>query len=149
MKTLDHFPPDRLGELVERFPRARIAVVGDFFLDTEGVYRFDPSKLPQAHQSCYRKFLHCIMREKRTIVVDNTNTSLWEMSPYVLAAEAHGYRVELRHLDTPIEKCLERQTHGVPEAALRAMAERFEAPLPWWEQYTSTDDGATFTCPVP
>ena len=33
MKTFDHLPPDRLGELVERFPRARIAVVGDFFLD--------------------------------------------------------------------------------------------------------------------
>jgi rfaE bifunctional protein kinase chain/domain len=33
MKTLDHFPPDRLGELVERFPQARIAVIGDFFLD--------------------------------------------------------------------------------------------------------------------
>jgi len=33
MKTLEYFPPDRLGELVDGFPRARIAVVGDFFLD--------------------------------------------------------------------------------------------------------------------
>ncbi len=33
MKTFDHFAPDRLRKLVERFPRARIAVVGDFFLD--------------------------------------------------------------------------------------------------------------------
>jgi rfaE bifunctional protein kinase chain/domain len=33
MKTLDHFPPDRLAELLDRFAQARIAVLGDFFLD--------------------------------------------------------------------------------------------------------------------
>jgi rfaE bifunctional protein kinase chain/domain len=33
MKTFDHFTRERLVELVERFPQARIAVLGDFFLD--------------------------------------------------------------------------------------------------------------------
>jgi bifunctional ADP-heptose synthase (sugar kinase/adenylyltransferase) len=33
MKELTHMSPDRLAELVGRFPRLRIAVVGDFFLD--------------------------------------------------------------------------------------------------------------------
>ena len=33
MKTFDHMSPDRLGELVARFGRLRIAVIGDFFLD--------------------------------------------------------------------------------------------------------------------
>ncbi|HUT91676.1 MAG TPA: PfkB family carbohydrate kinase [Thermoguttaceae bacterium] len=33
MKTFDHLAPDRLQELLERFPRVRIAVIGDFFLD--------------------------------------------------------------------------------------------------------------------
>ncbi len=33
MKTFDHVAPDRLAELVDAFPRARVAVVGDFFLD--------------------------------------------------------------------------------------------------------------------
>ena len=33
MKTLRSMSPDRLQGLIERFPRLRIAVVGDFFLD--------------------------------------------------------------------------------------------------------------------
>ena len=33
MKQLTHVSPNRLAELIERFPRLRIAVVGDFFLD--------------------------------------------------------------------------------------------------------------------
>jgi len=33
MRTFDHLAPDRLQELLERFARARIAVVGDYFLD--------------------------------------------------------------------------------------------------------------------
>jgi len=33
MKTLQDMSPDRLEQLIERFPRLRIAVLGDFFLD--------------------------------------------------------------------------------------------------------------------
>lgn len=33
MKTLDWLSPDRLVELTARFPRVRIAVIGDYFLD--------------------------------------------------------------------------------------------------------------------
>ena len=33
MKTLDDMSPRRLREIIDRFPRLRIAVVGDFFLD--------------------------------------------------------------------------------------------------------------------
>ncbi|MBN1393660.1 MAG: hypothetical protein JW959_01325 [Pirellulales bacterium] len=33
MNTLDHFSQQRLAELIAAFPRQRIAVVGDFFLD--------------------------------------------------------------------------------------------------------------------
>ena len=33
MNELTHVPPERLAELIGRFRRLRIAVVGDFFLD--------------------------------------------------------------------------------------------------------------------
>lgn len=33
MKRLDAFSPDRLAQLLEQFPRVRVVVVGDFFLD--------------------------------------------------------------------------------------------------------------------
>ncbi len=33
MKTLTHMPPERLAELVARFPQVRVAVLGDYFLD--------------------------------------------------------------------------------------------------------------------
>ena len=33
MKELTRMSPERLAELIDRFPRLRIAVLGDFFLD--------------------------------------------------------------------------------------------------------------------
>lgn len=119
----------------------------DHFFEKDGQYQFDPAKLPQAHAACLNKFIEAVLSGKRSIVVDNTNLSLWEASPYHTIATANGYRVELRWFRTELPVCLARQTHGVPEHVMKEMLSRYEEPLPWWVQYVTSDDGETFWGP--
>lgn len=109
-----------------------------FFVDIEGNYNFDASKLRKAHQWCkdqvefgmtkgHKNFLpihgpHPLAR----IVVSNTFTQEWEMKPYYELAEKYGYRVyslivENRHGGV--------NEHGVPEEALQRMEDRFVTKL--------------------
>lgn len=121
--------------LAEQMPNAVICSADQHFEDESGAYHFNPRELPNAHQACFRKFLAAVQAGK-PVIVDNTAISLWEMSPYVLASEAHGYVVKLIHVVCDPEVCIERNTHGVPADAIRAMAKRFEQPLPWWNSQT-------------
>jgi predicted kinase len=95
-------------------------------------YDFNPAELVHAHGFCLRTVVDGV-HHGLDVFVDNTNTSAVELAPYVALAQAYGYRVDIVHMDTPVDVCLARQTHGVPEVALRAMAARFERDLPpWW-----------------
>lgn len=114
---------------------ARIISADHYFL-RGGVYQFDASKLPQAHQECFRKFLAAIQdRAHSTVVVDNTNLTAWQISPYVLAAEAHGCQVEIVRVSCDPEKAAQRNIHGVPRAAYYRLQQEFEKRdlLPWWK----------------
>lgn len=62
----------------------------DFFVNDDGKYVFDPAKLQDAHAYCFRSFLEALQGTNETIVVDNTNTRVEEISPYVLASHAFG-----------------------------------------------------------
>lgn len=88
-----------------------------YFVDRDGVYRFDPSLLKDAHGWCLDNArLH--LREGRVVIVSNTFTRIWEMQPYldlgcktqVIACEGNFGNV-----------------HGVPEAAIERMRSRWEA----------------------
>ena len=79
--------------------------VDQYFMDEDGNYNFDPSKLIEAYQWCkdqvefamtkgHKNFLpihgpHPLVK----IVVSNTFTQEWEMKPYYELAEKYGYRV--------------------------------------------------------
>ena len=98
----------------------------DFFIDTNGNYNFDGSKLKEAHNDC---LLRCVDRMKNEIVkivVANTFTQEWEMEKYFEIAERYKYRVhtlvvENRHGGENI--------HGVPEDKLQQMKDRFQIKL--------------------
>jgi predicted kinase len=121
----------------------------DDYFTVSGRYRFEPGKLADAHRECWRRFDLALRQNAEHIIIDNTNLALWEVAPYVMPAEVRGYTVELRYFDMPFAVCLARQTHGVPVDKLASMARRYESPLPWWQQYTTQDDGATFAPPRP
>jgi predicted kinase len=116
-------------------PDAVVCSADHFFLDARtGVYAFNPAKLGEAHLDCWRKTLEWIQANAPVIVVDNTNTQLWEMSPYVQMGNAFGYEVLIVRVDTPVDVAAARNTHGVPAAAVKSMADRFQKVLPFWKE---------------
>ena len=128
----------------------------DHFFVRNGEYCFDAQKLPEAHQQCIIRFLDRTTSNRRDsvsdlIIVDNTNSQVWEYMPYYSVADACGYEVELVHIqwkfsapDRPLtgneflaEKCAQlakRNTHGVPLATITRMAKNWQNPLPWHKE---------------
>ena len=98
----------------------------DMFFVENGEYKFDASKLKEAHQWCRDKTEWWMELEERTIVVSNTFTQEWEMEAYYELAKKHGYRVhsvivENRHGGV--------NEHGVPADKLEQMRNRFQIKL--------------------
>lgn len=109
----------------------------DAYFMRGGEYRFDPSKLPNAHASCFYKAVSgCLDHtEHPLIVIDNTSLSVWEISPYASLAAAYGYEFEIITLTCDPETSFNRNIHGVPRATIDRMAATLEAErlLPWWK----------------
>ena len=102
----------------------------DHYFETvkDGVtnYKFDMSKIGNAHAQCQAKTEKAMEHEFPNIFVANTFTREKEMKVYFELAEKYGYRifsliVENRHNGKDI--------HDVPEASLAAMKERFNVKL--------------------
>lgn len=72
-----------------------IVSANNFFIDANGSYYFEPSKLQLAHADCFRKFIVACQNEHDVVIVDNVNAGIDEASPYMLAGEAFGYESEL------------------------------------------------------
>ena len=88
-------------------------------------YKFDGSKIKDAHADCQRKCEEW-MKVGYQITVSNTFTQEWEMEVYYKLAEKYSYRVyslivENRHGGI--------NEHGVPEDKLEQMRNRFEVKL--------------------
>ncbi|MCL9783166.1 ATP-binding protein [Vibrio sp. S4M6] len=92
-----------------------------YFLDSNGVYVFDPSKLRQAHAWCQLKTGQALSLGQ-SVVVSNTFCRLWEMRPYEKLAKR--YRAQLRILECTGQY---DNVHGVPDEAIRAMKNKWQA----------------------
>ena len=96
-----------------------------YFIDGNGNYQFDVTSLRDAHAWCQEE-VEFLMKYEHKVVVSNTFTQEWEMTPYFELAEKHGYKVyslicENRHGGV--------NQHGVPEDKLKLMKNRFEVKL--------------------
>ena len=109
-------------------PEVEFASADDYFVDKDGVYQFDPSKLPDAHAQCQGR-AQSAMEIGADIIVHNTFTQRWEMEPYLLMADEYGYRVSVVSLydgGCTDEELAERNSHGVPLEGISRMRERYE-----------------------
>ena len=116
----------------------------DFFLDEDGIYNFNPRKLPAAHSWCQEQAGNSMRnRLAATVVVHNTFTQRWEMEPYLRMAEEHGYEVSVVSLydgGCTDEELATRNQHGVDATGISNMRERWEHdwrngnPRPPWER---------------
>jgi predicted kinase len=98
----------------------------DKYFTYEGKYEFDGSKLKEAHAWCQNAVKVFMENKSKRVVVSNTFTQEWEMTPYFDLATKHGYKVyslicENRHGGV--------NEHGVPEDKLEIMKNRFEVKL--------------------
>jgi predicted kinase len=97
-----------------------------YFLDSDGNYQFDASKIKNAHNWCRDSVMDAMKEGHPIVVVSNTFTQEWEMNVYYLLAEELGYRVismivENRHDGKNI--------HGCPDDKIEQMRNRFEFKL--------------------
>jgi predicted kinase len=98
----------------------------NFFIDRDGNYIFDATRLKEAHNDCQQKCAERMKMQFSKIVIANTFTQEWEMEKYFEMADRYRYRVhslivENRHGGQNI--------HDVPEDKLEQMKNRFEVKL--------------------
>ena len=91
-----------------------------YFEDEEGVYRFDPKLIREAHRECRQSAFH-FMDAGYSVIVDNTNTMAWEVKPYVKYALDRGMEIQFIRLHGNYPNI-----HGVPEHKVREMKSRLE-----------------------
>lgn len=106
-------------------------VEADRYFMQYGEYKFDASKLKEAHAWCrdqVRKWMEVDNAGYNVdrIVVSNTFTQEWEMKPYYELAEKYGYRV---HSIVVENRHGGKNIHNVPDEAIDRMRKRFEIKL--------------------
>lgn len=94
-----------------------------YFMDG-GVYKFDPTKLKEAHDWCLDQVRKDLEFGLQRVGVSNTFTQAWEMAPYRALAQELGYSVFVVACENNFGN-----VHGVPEEAIERMAKRWEPAL--------------------
>ena len=133
-------------ENYERSGVKAISVSADnYMVDEKGKYAFDPRRLDECHAKCLARFVALAQNAVNdsvigydVIVVDNTNSTLWEVSPYVHVARAYGHDVRVITFLCDPRVAFERSRHGVSANVLVAMHSRLQesiASMPFaWNQ---------------
>ena len=110
----------------------------DYWLDKNGEYKFVPSQLGEAHKECFRKFTQLIhyANTDSVIVVDNTNTQLHEIAPYLKFAELYYAEVSIVRIKCDAVVAHDRNVHGVPANTVSAQANKMEKLPKYWPKET-------------
>ena len=102
----------------------------DYFSEAAGGYKFATHLLPKAHAHCLGKFVRALSERKKVVVVDNTNSKLWEYRVYVFVCEVLGLKCHV--LEIPCEypsltaMFCSRNVHGVDAAVVSRLVQRWE-----------------------
>jgi predicted kinase len=92
----------------------------DMYHIQDGVYKFEMSRLSEAHAWCFDEASNAI-REGNTVIVSNTFTTIRELQSYLNMAEDYNVPVEVIHCTGNFTSI-----HDVPELALQKMASRWQ-----------------------
>jgi predicted kinase len=105
----------------------------DFFIDADGVYRFDRTKLQDAHAWNEARARQAMSEGRSPVIIDNTHVERWTAKPYVEMGLAHEYTITVHEPETPwwqerrLQEMAERNRHGVMLDTIASMADRFES----------------------
>lgn len=95
-----------------------------------GHYKFNRFKLSSAHSWNYENALKAVQREVTPVIIDNTNTQIWEMEKYVKLAVNNGYWIEI--IEPTSEwawdemELFKRNQHSVPMDSIMLMLNRYD-----------------------
>lgn len=115
------------NELSELHPNTRVISSDDYFM-RDGEYKFNPTKLGEAHDRCWQVFVeecdrwYFWKRSDGLVIVDNTNTSPFELAPYVRYAAGLKIPVLTLFVKRAFELCLRGQKHGVSLETMQRMS---------------------------
>ena len=118
--------------------KGTICSADHFFIDPNGSYNFNPSKLGLAHAECLKAYIQALMNpEDDFVFVDNTNTTKEDLAPYIAVARAYGYEPEIVVLGLDIDPATlaGRNLHGVPEASCRRMQDNVRRMMNNWPRH--------------
>lgn len=123
------------------YPQAHVCSADSFFLDEEGVYRFDAALISDAHASCLRGFAEILaaiakdsISSPEVVIVDNTAIRAWEISPYYNLSQAYGHNARIIHVKCDAKTAHSRNIHGVPLERVEKMDDSLtceELPVFW------------------
>lgn len=110
----------KMIEILTADPMALVtAVSADHFFMVDGKYKFDATRLGEAHSKCLRDYLDIIINNRYEVLfVDNTNISPVEIAPYYKAAQAYGHDVEIINIKCDPALAAARNVHGVPTSKI-------------------------------
>lgn len=100
----------------------------DDFFTVDGVYKFDPSKLKEAHEQCYVNTANALL-EYDFVCVANTFTQKWEYERYIQFCINNNilyFVVDLYDQGMNDDVLARLNTHGVPATTIARMRSRYE-----------------------
>ncbi len=108
-----------------------ICSTDDYFMDGNGVYRFNPALLKDYHKENQGRFANYCEQGRTTVICDNTNMTRWEVENYASIARKYGYNVVEVLVGDPTDPehqkvCAERNKHGVSLEVIQKMAKKFQ-----------------------
>lgn len=92
-----------------------------YFEKDTGVYKFDPEKLPHAHEWCYNEARSACEKGVSPVIVSNTSCSEWEYRDYLDMAKRYGYKTQVIDVHGEFES-----EHGVPKETLEKMERKWK-----------------------
>ncbi|CAI6366033.1 unnamed protein product [Macrosiphum euphorbiae] len=101
-----------------------------FIKKNNGQYRFDRTKLFEAHEWAFQKFQTAIRLEVTPVIIDNTNCEVWEMEKYTKVAVNNGYWIEIVEPNTEWAwdgiELFKKNEHSVPYDSIVSSIHRYE-----------------------
>lgn len=117
--------------------RTVIVSADNYHIDPDyGGYLYKAENVGAAHAQCLRNFVTRGLSQDAVdlIIVDNTNTTVAEVAPYMALAAAYGFEARIIHVVSDWVEAAARNIHGVPlktVAQLHFNLQTFAGPI-WW-----------------
>ena len=101
-------------------PTYLVCEADQYFVDIEGEYKYDPSKIKEAHEWCQDRVTHSLAFGKPTIVA-NTFVRKWELQPYIDMATEFNIPYSIITMNGKFNSI-----HNVPRSVINRMRTTFE-----------------------